>query len=76
LLVQQPERPCKLLIRSDSCNAIKWVKLKAGSKAIISPKASQTYRDAVTELLSLKANFTSVKGEWRGRAESVRLFGH
>lgn len=76
-LARQVDRgPIRVLVRSDSRNALKWVQLKTGKTSQISPKASAAYRDAVKLLLEAKARFPSIKGEWRNRLHSVALFGH
>jgi len=61
-----------VMARGDSKIALKWVSCKKPPKE----STSEGFRDAIRQLRIVVAQFKRVKTEWRGRAESVRLFGH
>ena len=61
-----------VLVRSDSKIALKWV-THTGKP---SEKTSAGFREAIDLIRIETAKFAKVKAEWRGRAHSVKLFGH
>lgn len=61
-----------VLIRSDSKIALKWVNCKKQPPM----KGSQKFQEGIALLRIEVAKFKVVRTEWRGRQESVKLFGH
>lgn len=65
-------RSVRVLCRGDSKIALKWV----SCKKIPPMKSSPKFQEAIGILRGVVAQFGCVRTEWRGREESVRLFGH
>lgn len=70
--------PSKLnvLVRGDSKIALKWSKANPARCQIPGPATSKGFRDAIIRLHKTTIRFHSLHAEWRGREESVRIFGH
>lgn len=62
----------RILCRGDSQIALNWITCRGKPKK----KGSQGFLDAVDLLQAVVVKFTKVKGEWRRRDHSVKLFGH
>lgn len=61
-----------VLLRSDSRIALKWACCKKQPPNKGSPK----FHEGIAMLREEVAKFKCVRTEWRGREESVRIFGH
>lgn len=67
-----------LEIYGDSQIALKWARNKTenGKRAKMSKNASDDFAFAISTLHAALDGFAKVSATWRGRAVSVRLFGH
>ncbi len=69
--------PSNILVRSDSQIALSWIKKANKFKNFIKfPEENVPYAKAAKKLVATIKKHKKVDEEWRGRAESVRLFGH
>lgn len=62
----------RVLCRGDSQIALNWITQKSGPNR----KSSEGFLEAVEMLREEVKRFVKVKGEWRRRNHSVKLFGH
>ena len=65
-------RESTILLRSDSRIALKWACCKKQPPNKGSPK----FHEGIAMLRDEVKKFKAVRTEWRGREESVRIFGH
>lgn len=68
----QSDRGGRVLCRGDSQIALKWITCRTAPKS----KCSPAFISAVIDLHEWASKFTTIKGEWRRRNHSVKLFGH
>lgn len=73
-------KACKAVVTGDSQVALKWVRLgrypATKKKGLISKGSSPEFREAIHRLTRIASQFGAIETVWKGRANSVALFGH